>query len=298
MLVEQLLKELSVDKLDDAKQKEIKDKVDSIVDVKARERADTLLKEEREKMLGEFETKFEDYKKDITSKFSNFVDSVLDEELTIPENVMKFARKGELYDELIEQFKVRLALDEGLLDKEVRDLLSEAKGEIEKLREDVNELVGKNLDLNDDAKKMAAHIYLRKKCDGLTEDSRSKVLGILGDISEKEEIDKKFELVVNETFGLEKGTQEPKAEAHTDQFVCDKCGNIMTTKEKPGSCSKCGGSMKEVKAATPADKQGQGEMETTDSSDMKQPEAVKGPSDSVFAEAKQQWLKVLKEGRI
>jgi len=303
MLVEQLLKELNVDKLDEAKQKEIKEKVDGIVDVKARERADGLLKEEREKLLEEFEVKFEDYKKDITSKFSNFVDSVIDEEMEIPEVVLKYARKGELYDELIEQFKIRLGLDEGLLDKEVRDLLKEAKDEIEKLRTDVNKLTGEKMELLDDSKKMAAHIYLRKKCDGLTESVRTKVLALLGDITEKEDIDKKYDLLVNEE--LAKGTETPKAEAETDQFVCDKCGNVMTTKGSPGSCSKCGGSMKPLQNLTPAADAGQGKMELTDSPEMREPKPTDGPPNSIgestdvaFEKQKESWLKMLKENKI
>ena len=92
------------------------------IDVKARERADSLLGEEKERLVTEYETKFEDYKKDITSKFSNFVDSVLDQELTIPEKVMEYARKGELYTDLVEQFKIRIGIDEGVLDEEAKAL--------------------------------------------------------------------------------------------------------------------------------------------------------------------------------
>jgi hypothetical protein len=51
--------------------------------------------------------------------------------MTIPDKVLEYARKGELYSDLIEQFKVRLGVDEGLLDEEVKALLKEAKTEIQ-----------------------------------------------------------------------------------------------------------------------------------------------------------------------
>jgi hypothetical protein len=258
MKLEDILKELSVDKLDEAKQTEIKTKLTELVDVKARERADLLLKEEGQKLVKEYEEKFEEYKKDITTKFSSFVDSVLDEELDIPEKIITFARKGELYSELIEQFKIRLAIDEGALNAEVRQLLTEAKEEILKLKKETNELLGEKMELEKDAKLMAANLYLRKKCDGLTEAQRDKVLNLLSDISDKEELDRKFKYVLGEADGddagvvgkdpVTPGTETPKAEAFVNHCVCPKCGALASPKTECSvtACQHCNSMMKPV----------------------------------------------------
>ena len=195
MAFEKVLEMLGVDKIDEAKQTEIQEVLNTIIETKATEiaagKVEESLNEEKEKLVEEFEKKFEDYKEDVTSKFSNFVDSILEEEMVIPEKIVKYARLGELYEDLIDQFKVRLAIDEGLLDAEVKGMLGEAKEEIVKLRGDVNELTGTNLTLEKDARDLATHVYLRKKCDGLTESQKTSVMGIL-EGSSKEDIDKKL----------------------------------------------------------------------------------------------------------
>lgn len=199
MDIEKVLEMLGVEKLDESKQTEIQETLTTIIEAKAQEIADGKVEEglvsEKEKLVEEFETKFEDYKEDVTSKFSNFVDSILEEEMVIPEKVVKYARLGELYEDLIDQFKVRLAIDEGLLNDEVKGMLKEAKDEIVTLRGDVNDLTGTKLQLEQDAKEMATHIFLRKKCDGLTESQKSSVMSIL-EGSNQDEIDKKFDVIV------------------------------------------------------------------------------------------------------
>jgi len=204
MPLKKVLEMLGVESIDESKQTEIKDMLETIIEVKAGELAtskvEESLNEEKEKLVEEFEKKFEDYKEDVTSKFSNFVDSILEEEMVIPDKIVKYARLGELYEDLIDQFKVRLAIDEGLLDAEVKGMLGEAKEEIQSLRDSVNELTGTKLQLEKDAKDLATHVYLRKKCDGLTEGQKTSVMNILEGAS-KEDIDKKFSIVLESIGG-------------------------------------------------------------------------------------------------
>ncbi len=204
MDIKKILEMLGVSKLDESQQTEIQENLVTIIDAKSQELAESKVEEklvtEKEKLVEEFETKFEDYKEDVTSKFSNFVDSILEEELVIPEKIVKYARLGELYEDLIEQFKIRLAIDEGLLDGEVKDMLSEAKTEIVGLRDNVNELTGTKLQLEKDAKDMATHIYLRQKCDGLTESQKSSVMNIL-EGSSQDVVDAKFDIIVESING-------------------------------------------------------------------------------------------------
>ena len=221
MDIEKVLEMLGVDKLDESKQSEIQETLSTIIESKAQEIADGKVEEglvsEKEKLVEEFETKFEDYKEDVTSKFSNFVDSILEEEMVIPEKVVRYARLGELYEDLIDQFKVRLAIDEGLLNDEVKGMLGEAKEEIVSLRSDVNELTGTKLQLEQDAKEMATHIFLRKKCDGLTESQKSSVLNIL-EGSSQEVIEKKFDVIV-ESISTETVVTEETTEVVTEEKV-------------------------------------------------------------------------------
>jgi hypothetical protein len=213
---------LGLDKLDESKQSEVKESLQTIVESKAseiaEEKAEKVISEQREALVEEYETKFEEYKEDITSKFSNFVDSVLDEELMIPEKVVRYARLGELYEDLIDQFKIRLAIDEGVLDDEVKSMLKEAKDEILTLRKDVNELTGKKIELEEDAKEMATHIYLVDKCDGLTESQKKTVMSVLEGAS-KEEIDRKFKVVVE---SLSVNEEEDKEEEDDDDDEDEK----------------------------------------------------------------------------
>lgn len=304
-MLNEVLKLLNADKLDESQQGLLKEKLDSIIDVKARERADSLLGDDRTKLVKEYEEKFEEYKKDITSKFSNFVDSVLDEELKIPENVIKYARKGELYDELIESFKIKLAIDEGALTEEVKKLLREAKDEIMGLRDQVNGLISEKMELEGDAKELAAHLYLRKKCDGLTESQKTKVLNLLGDITDKEEIDRKFKVVVEEASpgdadkGIAQGTELPPAEATTNANVCKQCGAVATPKgeETIVNCPKCGAKMEDVAdAPDKAPEMGQGHMELTDPPESSGKAQI-GESESLLDDDKKAWLKILRENK-
>lgn len=206
--MDKLLEMLGVAKLDADAQEKIKAKIDEIIKAKIDEAAETLaevkakelteiaLKAEKEKLIEDYEAKFEEYKEEITSKFSNFVDSIIDEELVIPEKIVEYAKRGELYSDLIEQFKIRLSVDEGLLDDEVKGILAEAKEEILKLRDDLDSEVSDKLELQRDAQKLAAALYLREKSDGLTEAQKTHVFGILDGVTDREEIDKKFDIIV------------------------------------------------------------------------------------------------------
>jgi len=299
----EVLSVLNVEKLDEDQQSLITEKIETMIEMKSRERADELLKEEREALVEEYEIKFEDYKKDITSKFSDFVDSVLDEELEIPEKVMEYAKKGELYSELIEQFKIKLAIDEGMLDEEVKGLLREAKDEILKLKADINKSIATEIELKEDAKSMAAELYLRKKCDGLLESQKEKVFNLLGDIKDKSEIDKKFKYVVENILHeeVEPGTEEPISNSISNTVICPKCGAIYSEngKDATGICPKCGAKMEDaVESIEPAQTDGtvdgKGQVEVPIDETVPLKEDISNP----FDQMKSTWLRMLKENKI
>jgi hypothetical protein len=194
--MEKLLEMLGIQKLDEKEQEAIKDKLETLISLKAKEAVDEMLTAEKEKLIEQYEEKFDAYKEDITSKFSNFVDEILDEQMTIPDKVLEFARKGELYSDLIEQFKVRLGVDEGLLDEEVKALLKEAKAEIQSLRSQLDESIAEKLEVKGDAQELAAELYIRKKSDGLTLEQATHVMQMLEGVKDRNEIDRKFDIIV------------------------------------------------------------------------------------------------------
>lgn len=245
--MDKIFEMLGVDKLDESKQNELKETLQTVIDLKAQDiaesKVDALVEEKKQELAEEYENKFNKYKENVTSKFSNFVDNVIDEEFVIPENIIKYAKTGELYEDLIEQFKVRLAIDEGVISDEVKSLLSEAKEEIVDLREKIDESTGKVLDLEKDASEMAAQLYIRQKCDGLTESQKKKVISLLEDEIIKENIDKKFKTIVESLNILTEDDDEDDGD--TFEVECTECGNKETIKEGDDmKCPECGGKMK------------------------------------------------------
>lgn len=266
--MDKLLKLLGVDKLNEDTQAEVKTKLQDVIDVKAKTLAEEKVEEQKETLVEKYEEKFEEYKKDVTSKFSNFVDSILEEELTIPEKVLEFAKKGELYDDLIEQFKVRLGVDEGLVDEEVKGLLKEAKEEILKLRQDINQITEKQLEVTTDAQEMAAQLYLYEKCEGLTEKQKRHVMTILEGIQDKEEIDRKFKLVIESDDEDEDDDDDKKEKKDDDEDEDEDDEKVDEGK-------------------------GLNEVKTEDGK-----EKLDEEDDSPFAAFKNQYLNVLKSNRV
>lgn len=242
-ILEQVYEALELNKLDESQQEDIKSKVNEVVELKAKEIAkdvsENVTEEVKEELADEYEKKFEEYKNDITSKFSNFVDEVLEQELQIPEKVYEYARKGEMYEPLIEQFKVKLGIDEGALQDEVKDLLKEAKSEIVNLKDQLNETKKEKMELEEDAKELSTHVYLRKKCDGLPEKQKSRIMNLLEDAKSKEEIDRKFDIL----------SESVKRDGYLTEetYYCKDCGAEVELEENESpedkTCPECEGEL-------------------------------------------------------
>lgn len=84
-------------KLDESIVAELQTEIDKIVDLKVRDKANDLIREQidpviaqtKEELTAEYENKFEEYKDHITEQFSTFCDSVLEDELKIPEHIQE-----------------------------------------------------------------------------------------------------------------------------------------------------------------------------------------------------------------
>lgn len=237
MDLQKIYESLQLEKLEEEKQTEIKQYLDEAVDLKAKELLEEKLTEEKEKLVEHYETKFETYKEDITSKFSNFVDDILEQELQIPDKIKEYAKIGERYQPIMEKLKIMMGIDEGQFDDEAKDIIREARDEIQKLKDKSNKLISEKMDLEKDAKEMAAHIYLVKKCDGLTESKKSKVVKLLEGIKDKDEIDRKFKII----------TESYTDEVNEKTMYCEECDSDIEINEDDTDavCPDCSGKLSE-----------------------------------------------------
>jgi hypothetical protein len=278
--MENILKLLGVDKLEESDQTAITQKFNDLVDLKVKEKVNEQLESEKASLLEYYEGKFETYKEEITDKFSSFLDNILEEELQIPEKIQEFARKGELYHDLIEEMKLRIAIDEDTLDEEARNLLSEAKEELVNLKNQYNELFEKYTEVSVDAKEFAADLYKHDISEGLPVDEKESILALLEGISDKEEIDRKFALLVES--GVHKKKKKEKEEEHDeDEDEDDK------------KCNECGEAMKECKCK----KEGKGLSEVKEEDDSKE-KINESPSKTYFDKQMEEYLGILKTGTV
>lgn len=218
---------LKIENLDEAALGEFQTFVSEMVDLKAKELAtkavEPIIAEAKQEMETDLEGKFDEYKKDLASNLSNFVDGVLEEQIEIPQIVTEFARKGRLYSDLIDQFKLRIGIDEAAVNEEARTLLAEALEKIESLKKELNEATAKNLEIKSDAKKLATALYAYKKTEGLTESQRSQALVLLEGIDDVKTIDEKFAFfesyMLNEHSSAEnKGNEENAGKGVTENL--------------------------------------------------------------------------------
>ena len=225
MNIKEITKLLGVETLDESLVSEIETKLSALIESKVNDKVSILAKEKAEilaksmlegviedekqivkdELVSEYEEKFENYKVVLAEKFSLFVDGILAEKLRIPENVKAFARKGELYSDLIDQFKIRLGIDEGLVTEEAKEILSEAKDEILKLRNEKNSLTNKILEGKLLLSEASVALYLHDKCQGLTERQKDQVFSILEGVTDKDTLDSKFDIILESLNEADQG---------------------------------------------------------------------------------------------
>ena len=293
--MDKLLELLGANKLNEDDQTQVKERLETLIEIKGQELSAGKLQEAKEQLVESYESKFEDYKEDITSKFSNFVDSVLEEEMIIPDKILEYAKKGELYHDLIEQFKIRLSVDEGLLDEEVKGLLKEAKDEILKLRGDMDGIISENLEVKQDATELAAELYLRRKCDGLTESQKKRVLEMLSGITDRSEIDRKFQFVL-EAGGEDEEEEEEKEEKEEKEEEEDEDEDDEDMDEGDAPTFEKG--KKPDFGKKDKKKKGKGKVDSSDDEDEDEKNESLQESDSPFRQHLDQYVQVLREGKV
>ena len=76
------------------------------------------------------------------------------------------------------------------------------------LRNELDKKTGKLLEVTKDAQDLAGELFLHQKCKGLTESQKEKVFSILQRINDKEEIDRKFDVIMEKKIMFEDLTPE------------------------------------------------------------------------------------------
>lgn len=208
MTIKEILAKAKIDEdghLDESIVNELEGFIDELVTEKAKllvqeklEKAlEPAIENAREELLNEYEEKFEEYKEHITSQFSNFVDSVLEEELKIPDYIKEWANVGEKYHDFIQEFRSHIAIDEGCVNEKAQTLICDSRAEIEKLTNEINELTAKNLELHEDAHKLALDAYINEKCENLTTYQRSRMIPLLKGETSVDRINERFDFILN-----------------------------------------------------------------------------------------------------
>lgn len=124
--------------------------------------------------INEIENDVEAYKDKLSDATAKTINDIIEEDLEFPEKVLKYAATGEFYQDLIDQFKIRMAIDDGLVNEEARELLREAKQTILNLRSNIAKAKASTKCVREDLKIMSKQLYIHKKLDEVKTDTAKK----------------------------------------------------------------------------------------------------------------------------
>ncbi|MCD4693300.1 MAG: hypothetical protein K8R79_10325 [Calditrichales bacterium] len=153
-------------------------------------------------MLERIEKDYERFKDKLTDTTAKTINEIFEEDLQLSENVRKWAYKGKLYDNIIQQFKIRISVDDCLMDEQALSLLREAKGTILNLRSNIAKAKNSTAMVKDDIKTMRKQLYIYKRLDEMKINNlnqhKIKTILLEGDIDNlsEYEIDKKINLLL------------------------------------------------------------------------------------------------------
>ena len=99
-------------------------------------------KDNMEKELKEqFEADYEEFKNETVDKLSLYLEDVVKENMTIPEDVEKWAKIGKEYASILEALKTKIQLDEGALSEEITKKVEETEGKTKEIQEKLDETI-------------------------------------------------------------------------------------------------------------------------------------------------------------
>jgi hypothetical protein len=129
----------------------------------------------------------------VVEELSNFMDVYL--EKSIPQNQLEEAVANTNARKQIEQIKSIISFDPSTLNEDVKNLITQGKGKINELQNQLNESFKENIELHEQLKEAKASLILEKKTKGMPSSKKSYVSNLLSDKS-PEYIEENFNYVV------------------------------------------------------------------------------------------------------
>jgi len=157
-----------------------------------------------------------EFKKDITEKLSDYLDSTMNK--LVPDEIIKEAAEAKHYKALVEKVKEVIVIDEVTKDREVREAVNDANDIMKKLKMNNNKLMKEKIRMHKRCKEVEAELHLEKKVKGLTDSQKAFVTEALKG-KEAGEIDELFESTIK--MMREKDTKSQGKPAMQTKTVTD-----------------------------------------------------------------------------
>lgn len=173
--------------------------------------------------------------KALSVDISNFLDLTLDE--VLPKEMLKEAVENTRAQEMVEKIKEIVSVDPEYINENIKEALIDGKNQIQKLKEDLNEVLKENVKLSTERNKFEANLLLEQKTKSLSAEKRNFIT---------EQLKNKPAEYVKENFNLAlkmfEKKQEEDAKKEKDFIINESLAKTVDTpkvrsaeKEKPHS---------------------------------------------------------------
>lgn len=137
--------------------------------------------------------KAENFSKKVVNELSSFLDVYL--EKSIPQQQLEEAVTNTSAKKQIEKIKEIISFDPSSLNEGVKNLISQGKGKIDELHNQLNESYKENIELHEKLNQMESSLLLEKKTKGMPSSKKEYVFKLLSD-KNPEYIQENFKFVV------------------------------------------------------------------------------------------------------
>ena len=137
--------------------------------------------------------KAESFSTKIVNELSNFMDAYISK--AIPQAQLEEAVANTTARQQLEQIKGIISFDPSSLNEDVKNLISQGKGKIEELQNQLNESYKENIELHEQLKEVNSSLVLEKKTKGMPSSKKNYISKLLSDKS-SEYIEENFKYVV------------------------------------------------------------------------------------------------------
>ena len=120
------------------------------------------------------ESKFETSSYRIEDRCERLITDFFSETLSLPAEIKKYAQIGIKYQNFIDRFKSRIALDDCVVSGEAKELLHTAKAEILKLRSNIRKAKESTSQVKRDMRVMERKLYCNEQIETLKTDTKKR----------------------------------------------------------------------------------------------------------------------------